>query len=145
LLKGTQKRLVKQTNNIVLDSSAVLALALKEPGGEKVEALLSLLDSGKPVRIAVSSVSWCEILTRLYRDSNSITPEQLNALLADVELVPLTMAEAELAADYSRVHPELSLGDRACLALASLSGATAWTTDKLWSKAKVGVPVEVLR
>lgn len=136
---------MKRTNNVVFDSSAVLALALKEPGGEKVAALLSLLDSGTPVRIALSSVSWCEILTRLYRDSNSMTTEQLYALLADVELIPLTKTEAELAADYSRIHPELSLGDRACLALASARGATAWTTDKIWAQAKVGVPVEILR
>ena len=70
---------MKQTNNIVLDSSAVLALALREPGGEKVAALLSALDSGTPVSIALSSVSWCEILTRLYRDSNSMATEQLHA------------------------------------------------------------------
>jgi ribonuclease VapC len=136
---------VKQTNNIVLDSSAVLALALKESGGEKVEALLSLLDSGTPVSIALSSVSWCEILTRLYRDSNSMTSEQLNALLADVELIPLSKADADMAADFSRIHPELSLGDRACLALASARGATAWTTDRIWAQGKVGVPVKILR
>lgn len=136
---------MKQTNNIVLDSSAVLALALKESGGEKVEALLSLLDSGTPVSIALSSVSWCEILTRLYRDSNSMTSEQLNALLADVELIPLSKADADMAADFSRIHPELSLGDRACLALASARGATAWTTDRIWAQAKVGVPVKILR
>jgi len=136
---------VKQANNVVLDSSAVLALAFKEPGGEKVAALLALLDSGAAVAIALSSVSWCEILTRLYRNSNSMTTDQLSSLLADVELVPLAKAEAELAAEYSRIHPELSLGDRACLALASSRGATAWTTDKLWSKAKVGVAIEILR
>lgn len=74
-----------------------------------------------------------------------MTAEKLNALLADVELIPLTKTEAELAADYSCVHRDLSLGDRACLALASARGATAWTTDKAWARAKVGVPVEVLR
>lgn len=136
---------MKPTNNIVLDSSAVLALALKESGGEKVAALLSLLDSGRPASIALSTVSWCEILTRLYRDSNSMTTEQLHALLADVELIPLSKADAEMAADFSRLHPQLSLGDRACLALASARGATAWTTDKIWKQAKVGVPVEILR
>ncbi len=136
---------MKQGNNVVLDSSAVLALVLKEPGGDKVATLLSLLDSGAAVRVALSSVSWCEILTRLYRDSKSMTMEKLSALLAEVELIPLAKTEAELAADYSRVHPELSLGDRACLALASARGATAWTTDKVWMRAKVGTPVEILR
>ena len=136
---------MKQANNVVLDSSAVLALVLKEPGGDKVAALLSSLDSGAAVRVALSSVSWCEILTRLYRDSASMTKDQLNALLADVEITPLTKIEAELAADYSRLHPELSLGDRTCLALASARKAAAWTTDKAWARAKVGVPIEILR
>ena len=107
--------------------------------------LLASLDSGAAVSVALSSVSWCEILTRLYRDSASMTIAQLNALLADVELVPLAKPEAELAAGYSRLHPELSLGDRTCLALASTRSATAWTTDKAWARAKVGVPVEILR
>lgn len=136
---------MKQANNVVLDSSAVLALAFNEPGGEKVAALLSLLDSGAAVTIALSSVSWCEILTRLYRNSNSMTTHQLSSLLADVDLIPLSKAEAELAAEYSRIHPELSLGDRVCLALGSLRGATAWTTDKLWSKARLGVSIQILR
>jgi PIN domain nuclease of toxin-antitoxin system len=136
---------VKQANNVVLDSSAVLAAVLKEPGGDRVAALLSALDSGAATSVALSSVSWCEILTRLYRDNASMTTEKLDALLADVELIPLSKAAAELAAEYSRVHPELSLGDRACLALASTRGATAWTTDKAWSRTKVGVPIEVLR
>lgn len=136
---------MKRGDNVVLDSSAVLALVLRESGGEKVAALLSALDSGEADSVAVSSVSWCEILTRLYRDSISMTAENLDALLADVELVPLKKLDAELAADYSRAHPELSLGDRACLALASVRGATAWTTDKAWTRAKIGVPIEVLR
>lgn len=136
---------MKQGNNVVLDSSAVLALVLKESGGDKVAALLSALDSGAGVKVAFSSVSWCEVLTRLYRDSTSMTVEKLNALLVDVELVPLSKAAAELAADYSLVHSELSLGDRACLALASVRAATAWTTDKAWSRAKIGVSIEVLR
>ena len=74
-----------------------------------------------------------------------MTAEKLNALLADVELIPLTKTEAELAADYSRLHRAFLLGDRTGLALASARGATAWTTDKAWTRAKVGVPIEVLR
>lgn len=136
---------MKQKNSVVLDSSAVLALVLKEPGGDKVAALLLELDSGAGVRVALSSVSWCEILTRLYRDSSAMTAEKLNALLADVELIPLTKKDAEQAAEYSCLHPELSLGDRACLALALTRKATAWTTDKIWARAKAGVPVEILR
>jgi len=93
----------------------------------------------------IGVMNWCEILTRLYRDHASMTIQELDALLGGVELVPFARAEADLAADYSRTYPELSLGDRACLALAKVRNATAWTTDKPWNRVKVGVSVEVLR
>jgi PIN domain nuclease of toxin-antitoxin system len=41
--------------------------------------------------------------------------------------------------------PAFSLADRACLALAFTRKAEAWTTDKAWTRAKIGVPVEILR
>jgi PIN domain nuclease of toxin-antitoxin system len=39
----------------------------------------------------------------------------------------------------------LSLGDRACLALARTLGATALTTDRAWRAVDVGVAIEVIR
>jgi PIN domain nuclease of toxin-antitoxin system len=39
----------------------------------------------------------------------------------------------------------LSLGDRACLALAASSGVTALTTDRAWARLEVGVLVDVIR
>jgi ribonuclease VapC len=136
---------VKPGNRVVLDSSAVLALILNEPGGNKVGDLLALAESESDLRIAIGIVNWCEVLTRLYRDHASMTIQELVALLGGVELVPFARAEADLAADYSRTHPELSLGDRACLALTKIRNATAWTTDKAWNRIKVGVSVEALR
>jgi ribonuclease VapC len=136
---------VKPGNRVVLDSSAVLALILNEPGGNKVGDLLALAESESDLRIAIGVVNWCEILTRLYRDHASMTIQELVALLGGVELVPFARAEADLAADYSRTYPELSLGDRACLALTKIRNATAWTTDKAWNRIKVGVSVEALR
>ena len=132
-------------DSIVLDSSAVLAAILKEPGGERVDALLDALELGKRVRVAISSVNWCEILTRLYRDNRGMNARDLDALLAGTEFVPFGRNEAELAAGYARAYPSLSLGDRACLALASTRKATAWTTDKIWARQDVGVPLEILR
>jgi ribonuclease VapC len=140
-----RKQPVKPVNNIVLDSSAVLALILDEKGGEKVDTLLTMVESGKDAHAILSLVNWCEILTRLHRENPSMTVKQLDALLAGVELAPMGKTEAEMAADYSRLYPELSLGDRVCLALASTRKATAWTTDKIWARVKVGVPVEILR
>ena len=39
----------------------------------------------------------------------------------------------------------LSLGDRACLALARRLAATAVTTDRAWREVDVGAAVEVIR
>ena len=132
-------------HNMVLDSSAVLALILKEPGGERVGALLDGMDRGDRTQAALSSVNWCEILTRLYRDNQAITAQDLAALLAGVELVPFGRETAERAADFARSNPSLSLGDRACLALASTRNATAWTTDKIWARIKNAPDLEILR
>jgi PIN domain nuclease of toxin-antitoxin system len=41
--------------------------------------------------------------------------------------------------------PDISLGDRACLALAINLDAPAWTTDKIWAKMPVGARLEMLR
>ena len=144
-LKDARKRPVKQPNKAVLDSSAVLALILKERGGERLDSLLEDVEAGEDVEAAISSVNWCEVLSRLQRDSASMTTHELSAVLAGVELVPFGKADAELAAGYSRAHPFLSLGDRACLALAISRGAKAWTTDKNWAKASVGADVKLLR
>ena len=132
-------------NNIVLDSAAVLAYILAEPGGRKVAALIARIDAGDDVTVAIGTVNWCEILTRLRRANKSMAEGELATLLAGVELIPFGRADAELAAAFSELDRSLSLGDRACLALAHARGATAWTTDKIWARTKVRVPVEVLR
>jgi PIN domain nuclease of toxin-antitoxin system len=132
-------------NRIVLDSAAVLAMILKEPGGERVDALLDALELGADLKVAISSVNWCEILTRMQRDNMEMTAQELSATLSGVELVPFGKADAELAASYAQVSQALALGDRACLALARTFQATAWTADRFWRQCKLDVPIELLR
>jgi len=132
-------------NRIVLDSSAVLAMLLNEPGGEQVESLLDALGPGSGVQAAISSVNWCEILTRMQREKVGLSADRLSAILAGVDLYPFGKAEAEAAADYALVSQALSLGDRACLALAKTLQATAWTTERLWGRISLDVPIELIR
>jgi ribonuclease VapC len=132
-------------NSIVLDSAAVLAMILEEPGGERVDALLDAVELGSDVQVAISSVNWCEILTRMQRDNLEMSGERLSAVLTGVELIPFGQADAELAASYAQVSRALSLGDRACLALARNHQATAWTADKVWTQFKLDVPIELIR
>jgi PIN domain nuclease of toxin-antitoxin system len=128
-------------SKIVLDSSAVLAMAYGEPGGDKVRAaILSPLNS-----ISISAVNWCEILVKLAQRSSIITAEKLSAILPGVLVVPFGQAEAEVVASLAKSCPNISLGDRACLALAKTNHATAWTADRVWVQIKLDVPVELIR
>jgi len=116
-----------------------------EPGGERVGAVLDRLEIGENLEISISTVNWCEILTRLQRDRVAITGSWLASILPVVEVVAFAAEEAESAAALAKKCPSLSLGDRACLALALRRGATAWTTDKIWAQSGHGVDIEILR
>ena len=41
--------------------------------------------------------------------------------------------------------PGLSLGDRACLALARARSVPALTADRTWSRLELGISIEVVR
>lgn len=128
-------------SSVVLDASAALALILGEPGGDRVMALLR----AQRASVAMSSVNWCETLTRLQRDSPIVDAKKLTSMLPGVEVVAFSRSEAEVAAEFAKRSGALSLGDRACLALAHTRRATAWTTDKIWTQVKASVPIEILR
>jgi PIN domain nuclease of toxin-antitoxin system len=123
----------------VLDPSAVLALVFQEDGHEAVEPLL-------PVA-AISAVNASEVLTKLLRLGASAA--DATKALDDLQLVvlPFTLDDARSAA---RLEPltrarGLSLGDRACLALAQRCGVPAVTADKSWRIPKLPVRVRSIR
>jgi len=132
-------------NSIVLDSAAVLAMIQGEPGGERVDELLDSIELGADLNVFMSWVNWCEVLTRTQRDNRTMTSEDLTAALVGVQLVPFGKAAAELATGYALVSQALSLGDRACLALAKTNHATAWTADRVWAQFNLDVPIELIR
>ena len=71
--------------------------------------------------------------------------EDLEAL--GLALLPFTTEDAETSA---KLWPEtralgLSLGDRACLALALRLSLPALTADQAWRQVEVGVEVQVVR
>jgi PIN domain nuclease of toxin-antitoxin system len=116
-----------------------------EAGGDRVEELLNSIESGADVQVAISWVNWCEVLTRAQRDYLGMTAEELTGALAGVEVVPFGEVEAKLACGYARISQALSLGDRACLALANVRHATAWTADLVWARLHLDVSVELIR
>jgi PIN domain nuclease of toxin-antitoxin system len=120
-------------------------MILNEPGGERLEKELDKTGQGATGEIAISAVNWCEVLTKLQRSPASLAPEELAGILSGVEVVAFERLGAELAAQLNLAAPSISMGDRACLALAFARKAVAWTTDRTWNRVKAGALIEVLR
>lgn len=124
----------------VLDASAVLALLNAEPGAETVEAAL---DEGS----VVGSVNLSEAVARL--SNNGLTPAEIEFSLASFQLDVRDFdrnqaVQAGLMLTETR-SAGLSLGDRACLALARELSLPALTGDRAWQRVDVGVRIELFR
>ncbi|MGL5114070.1 MAG: type II toxin-antitoxin system VapC family toxin [Beijerinckiaceae bacterium] len=114
------------TEPIVLDSSAILALLNDEPGAERVEAILD--------RAVVGVANLAEVAAKLSEKGLSRAEvEEALAILHDVR--PMSREHA-IVAGMLRLPTRslgLSLGDRACLALAMELKACAMTCDGAWA------------
>ncbi len=124
---------------IVLDASAVLAILNDEPGAE---IALARLDEA-----IMSAVNATEVVTRLV-DSGLPSAEAWEALaLLDIPIRPFDAETARLAADLRLATRSrgLSLGDRACLALAIAERGTAMTADQAWMSLKLACAVVMIR
>lgn len=115
----------------VLDSSALLAVINQENGQDVVRPVLT--------SSWISSVNLSEVLAK-FAENNLPTAEALD----EVTQLGLTIVEfdAEQARRTAELRPltkhlGLSLGDRACLALARSLSATAMTADKVWASLKI--------
>ena len=126
-------------SSFVLDSSAVLALIDEEAGADVVRSVL--LDS------IISTVNLAEIYTKLDErggDGRIAVAAILGALTA---VEPFTEEHARIAGwlrQRTRSYG-LSLGDRACIAVAIASGAEIYTADSIWGQLDVGCRVHLIR
>lgn len=123
----------------VLDASAVLALLWSEPGADVV--LSHLADAH------MSAVNMTEVLSRMIDRGFSLEVslslvEGIGCLVHDHAL-DLAIATAALRPVTRRLG--LSLGDRACLALAQSLGAGVVTADRAWAGSDLGVAITVIR
>ena len=123
----------------VLDSSAVLASLRGEPGGEVAEAAFS--DS------LISTVNLCEVVTVLI--DRGIAEEDAVALARGQDYAVAEFDEGlGLGAGVLRAatrHLGLSLGDRACLALARRERLPVLTADRAWAGLDIGVEIRLIR
>jgi|SRR5436305_2634614 len=119
----------------VLDASALLAMLQGEAGGDVVEELLETA--------VISSVNWTEVAQKTLDKQAEVEGlrQELEAL--GLEVLPFTAALAETTAHLRSATRQagLSLGDRACLALAAVLGLPALTTDRIWPD--LGLPIEI--
>lgn len=126
-------------SDVVLDASAVLAVLRAEPGFEAIVFQMA--------GALLSTVNQAEVVGKLAGcgTSAAVIDEALGTL--GLELVPFDPALARAAGllrPVTKTHG-LSLGDRACLALAQARGLPAITTDRAWAELDVGIPVRVVR
>lgn len=124
---------------IVLDSSAVLAGLQGEPGGDHV--LQHSLGA------SVSAVNVCEVITSLVDRGGSPEAARRSVTRLKMNIVPFDEPQAQRAGELRPLtrHLGLSLGDRACLALAEQLGAKVLTADRPWDQLKLGIDIELIR
>ena len=124
----------------VLDTSAILALIFEEPGRELVAELLN--DA-----TALSTVNLAEAHTKLIQHGTAPEQAWIGISSLGCELSTFSIEQARIAAELiASTRPYgLSLGDRACLALAIERKAKVYTTDRTWKNLSLGIEVEVIR
>ena len=125
--------------SVVFDSSALLAVIFQEDGAEVGVRRLS---GG-----IVSAVNASEVIARLV-DFGTSGEDARNALLNfGLEIRPFDTVLAVAAGQLRAATREkgLSLGDRACVALAIREQAGIVTADRTWAGLDLNVEVELIR
>lgn len=124
----------------VVDSSVVLALLRAERGADVAVALVD-------ERPLLSAVNLVEVIAKLQDSGMSesmidVAVEQVEAEI--VAFSPEQAMDAGLLRNLTR-HVGLSLGDRACFALAREARLPILTADRAWSTLNLGVEVRLIR
>jgi ribonuclease VapC len=123
----------------VLDAYAVLAHIRGERGSDSVEQVAA--------DACMSAVNLAEVISKLME--RDLTADQVDAIVYryGFDIVSFDEGLARLACSLRPATRSLglSLGDRACIALAQREGLPVMTADRTWAKLAVGVEVKVIR
>jgi len=121
-------------SKVVFDSSALIALFAKENGYQLIKTHMK---DG-----IISSVNIAEVYKYCIETQN-LTEEEAKTLiqLSDIKIIDFCSQQALISAKI--IHDTklygLSLGDRACIALAILKKCPILTCDKIWKKLDLNV------
>ncbi len=125
---------------LIFDASAVLAAIFMESGADKTTQLWSAGEG------YISAVNYAEVVTKL--NERGMPDTEIDLVM---DAIPLTVidfdVQAAIATGLMRKSTKalgLSLGDRACLALAQLEQAQIVTAERLWKSLK-GFEIELVR
>jgi PIN domain nuclease of toxin-antitoxin system len=123
----------------VFDASVVLAHIGGEPGSDGIDGLA--------VEALLSAVNLAEVLAKLAERGLSQSQADMIVYRYRFEVVPF---DEELARQTGALRPAtkslgLSLGDRACLALAQRERLPILTADKSWARLDLGISIRVVR
>ena len=127
------------SSKVVLDASALLCLLNDEPGAGRVVEVLT--------RSVMGTTNLAEVVSKLRERGLSLEEvrEALGGLHLDVR--PLSPSQAMIIGDLRPATKPLglSVGDRACLALALDLDAELFTTDADLASADAGVSITDVR
>jgi PIN domain nuclease of toxin-antitoxin system len=124
----------------VIEASALLAYVLDEAGAEVVQDALE-------EESLIGTVNLAEVLAKLSDVGQDPSSAMDRLAVLPIEVV---VFDEDLAVETARLRPltsaaGLSLGDRACLALARRLGRRVLTADVAWVGLVPDVEVEVIR
>jgi PIN domain nuclease of toxin-antitoxin system len=124
----------------VLDSSALLSVLNREAGSEKLSAELL-------TRAVCSTVNVAEVHTKLVSRGLTETDAWIASTSVVEDLAEFSLHQARIAGRLvSQTRGQgLSLGDRACLALAIELDLPVYTADRSWKQLTLPIRIHVIR
>jgi ribonuclease VapC len=123
----------------ILDSSAVLAVLQNEPGADMVTKVLE--------SAVVSAVNFAEIVGKLVERGATLEQARLTLSAIDLQIATYDESQAERTGElvYAARRHGLSLGDRACIALAERERVPAYTADRRWTQVSCDADIRLIR
>lgn len=126
-------------SRVVLDASAVLAVAFNEAGGDAVMK--------HRANAIISAVNQTEVISKLLRFD--LSSEEIQIFLTETfpTVVDFDNHQSTLAAEIHHLNRQhrISYADSSCLALAITQGLPVLTGDRKWTSLPLDVEIQLIR